>query len=650
MGFIESLHNAIDRFGIDSINCFKAIIGKKSIVSFDIFDTSIRRSVSSPHDVFCLVAKELNIDDSFGFQTIRIDAAKQAKKNALSLGNHEVSIQDIYRCMPFEIAGIKRKDILNKELDIELRICHADPVIKMVYDWCVESNKTIIFTSDTYFSKEFITRILGKCGYSVFDNLYISSEYEETKRSGKLFELMSNDYPISQIVHVGDNLLSDCIRALQNRVIAIKTPRIPNRTTFYKNHLLGGYKGKYNQLKLISNTLIDPFQSLYYKYGFECLGPVLAGASINMFKHMKNKHIDCVYFLARDGYLIKLVFDELFRDQSILSEYLYISRKSIQFPLLHRFDSLREYLLVNGDKKVWTYKMFCNRVGIDDGVAEENWKAKGLSLDYRFLAAELDEEHPVLRFFNDYKATVIANSINAENVLNDYLKQFNLKGNILLADTGGYGTTQKCFEAFSLWNKLDITLEGAYLWIFDNPNIEAFAFPYLEHTSHGGETQITELPLTAHEGSTEGYSIAGNTVVPVLSEYEYSNDEIIETAILEIQKGALDFAKSFASVIELDLLSADVSYENTKRISRHPTLKEASLFGNMFFLSDHQRNYLASPQSIFHYCFNINELKEDFVFSNWKIGFLKRLFKLPGPYYSIIKWSRIIVETMRRNK
>lgn len=630
-----------DHIGISEIESIKDAISTYEYVSFDIYDTLIRRAVPEPEDVFLLLAKQISEEDSDSFRDQRIIAGKKAREKANKNGIAEVTLSDIYDCMPSPYKE-KKEWLMEMEKLIELNICFPDPIMKKIYDWCVCNNKTIAFVSDMYLPYEVIKRMLKKCGYETYDVLLLSCKEGKTKRNGKLYDSLIEIWGFpDKIVHIGDHYRSDWLKARANGIHAIKIPRIPCRTTFCMNSKKACTKKNYVKLKKILNYNSDFEFGFFHKYGFECLGPVLAGTSVHLHEMMKSKKYDRVFFLSRDGYMIKQVYDRLYTNDNHIGEYMYISRKSIQFPLLCSYDNVQDYLLLNGERKVWNYKMFCNRVGIDSKKALADWLNMGLNEQYRFHASQIKSDERIMSFYNLYKDYVQEQSTQAASIVIDYLKQIHFAGNVLIVDTGGYGTTQRCLAEFCRRNGLDVNITGAYLWVFDNPNLDTITFPYMESTSHGGETQITELPLTAHEGTTEAYRKNSiNLIEPVLGIYEYSKHPEMENAINEIQNGAIKFADLYRNCLDLDFLDYRTSYNNTKRISRRPRLKEARMFGDLIFLSDHQENYLAKPKRTLQYLRNFKSLKEDFKASNWKIGFLKRLFKLPLPYYEIISFAR----------
>lgn len=653
--FMDTLYlqNTIEKIPNYSANAIEKKIQKYKVISFDIFDTSVRRKVPEPEDIFELVARASGIKDINEFVYFRKLARTSARENAYRNGLEEVTLNEIYKTLPDKYQD-KISELINYEERIEIECCFADPVIYEVYKWCVDNNKIVIFTSDMYLSKNVVEYILKKCGYTKYNNLFISSETKKTKRTGSLFEyIVRNYYQTSKIVHIGDNIKSDYLIPQRFGIKSVKTAKYPKRTIFcrqkhWKDEKDGFF---YNDLCKLLNYGNNLDGDYYWKYGYECLGPLLFGTAVNLNKIIEDGRFDHIFFLARDGYLIKKIFDLLYPQYSNKETYLYISRKAIQYPLLVDYDNISDYLLLNGVRKKWNFTMFCNRVGIDSSKAASVWKKCGLNLDYMFYAKDIVQDSRIQKFYAQYEKQIRTESSKKKKIVKQYLLENSFKGNVLIVDTGGYATTQKCLERFCANNGISVQITGAYLWTFDNPGFKVFTYPFKDTTSHGGETQLTELPLTAHEGTTEGYySNQDGKILPYLAEYEYKDSQEMEKAINSIQAGAVAFTSQFSIYKELDRLTKDVVYANTKYVSRYPRLLDAKKFGSLSFMSDHQKNYLARPKTLQYYLLHLHELKRDFTHANWKIGFLKLLFKVPLPYYSIIMYSRNVIEKIKAKR
>ncbi len=621
---------------IKKIRCF-------DVVSFDMFDTIIRRNVPEPHFVFEMAAKQIAANiDMVSFMDDRIKAAHKAKE--------EITLDEIYSNMPGKYKHMIEQ-LKAKEIEVEINSCFPDQTLFEVYNWCVVNKKIIIITTDTYLPETVIKIILEKCGYCSYCGLYISCELSKTKRTGSLYHYIKSIYPQKRIIHIGDNIRSDFLNAKKYKIASMQVAKYPLRAKFFdfRNVSKQDYS-QYSNLCKIINYALKPGKSFYYHYGFECLGPLLCGFCKNLDKRARKQNIKKIFFLSRDGYLMKQVFDILYENTDRQTEYLYISRKSIQQPLLSRYESLEKYFLLNGTKKKWNYEMFCNRLGIISEDKLKVWEECGLERTWRFKAEDIEGNKKINRFFNHFKEQCIQKSRESAVLVKKYLQQNGFCGNIAVVDTGGYGTTQKCMECFCKMYEIEACITGFYLWLYDNPGLRAEVYPFRASTSYGGETLITELPLTPKEGTTEGYGIAEEgEILPILADYEYISTPQMQSVIDEIQEGVQDFAKTIKDSIDVISMPAKVTYANIRRVSRYPSLFESRMFGELMFSSDHYKTYLAKPKKISHYMIHPKELYRDFANASWKIAFLKRLFKVPISYYFVIKTIRKFTDKKNMN-
>ena len=85
-----------------------------------------------------------------------------------------------------------------------------------------------------------------------------------------------------------------------------------------------------------------------------------------------------------------------------------------------------------------------------------------------------------------------------------------------------------------------------------------------------------------------------------------------------------------------DVATADEVYKALFRITKKPTLKESVIFGDMLFY-DGASYYLAKPKTLLHYVLHYTEFIRDFSESGWKVGFLKRMMKIPFPYAFVLE-------------
>lgn len=148
-------------------------------------------------------------------------------------------------------------------------------------------------------------------------------------------------------------------------------------------------------------------------------------------------------------------------------------------------------------------------------------------------------------------------------------------------------------------------------------------------------------------GSVESYKLENNgKIVSNRYPYEYlinkkSTFELM--SVRKIQKGAIDFIKDARQDFILSkLLKFDSNelYQGIEQTGMQPNKEDLKLFADFHFYDEGRDDRLAAPRSVFTYIKKPRKLKEDFLISRWKIGFMKRIFKIKLPYQNIYKYMQ----------
>lgn len=316
--------------------------------SFDIFDTLITRQTGNPQGVFLYVQERLkknNIcnDAHFvnNFYTIRCEAEKLAReKNWKEKQLGEVRLEEIY-CLIGNMYSMEY-DILNRimQVEVEIEILLSVPIESNINKLVslLESNEVVLI-SDMYLSKDVIRKMLVKHN-RVFNNIriYVSSENYNTKSSGKLFEYVKKveNVEFSNWIHIGDNYKSDYERPRTLGINAEKYEYVKLReyeSEFLVNNvenlsaqfIVGASKNSVLSLNKINGASIT---------GTTMAGPILTGYVSWLIEDCIENNIDRLYFVARDGYVLKLIADKIIEKKhlSISTKYIYGSRKAWRFP------------------------------------------------------------------------------------------------------------------------------------------------------------------------------------------------------------------------------------------------------------------------------------------------------------------------------
>lgn len=314
---------------VDGMNLeeIKRLIDAHQVISFDVFDTLLFRNVFFPTDIFKIVGKKM--EDLYGienFYDLRINAETESRK---TIENGESNLEDIYTCLGKELGEQAADEAKKLELELELEFIEANPFMKECFDYAIKKNKEVIIISDMYLSKEFIGKLLKKSGYDEVP-LYVSCEYKKGKHSGQLFDVVRKKENIGNKswLHIGDNINSDYRSAIARGLDAYH----------YKN-VRESYVGMIP--KTIEESIVASIQCNYLYNGYEIdywdkfgalhVSPIYFGFALWLYNLTKDK--DNLFFLARDGYIIKEIYD-CFPKTNCFTKYIYASRKSLQIPAL----------------------------------------------------------------------------------------------------------------------------------------------------------------------------------------------------------------------------------------------------------------------------------------------------------------------------
>lgn len=195
-----------------------ALLGDLSnfnVVSFDIFDTVLRRQFHEPDYAKYLLGKELaergffETPDEFVAMRNRVEfTCRQAKQF-----QDDVCITEVYSQLAKDLA-IKEDEALlwlDKEFHYDLSMAlPKDEMVEIVKQLSARG-KEIWFVTDIYYTKQQIETMLRKIGIAVPYRLFVSSDLGKRKDAGTMWAFIKEIVQQEQKshIHVGDNVRSD---------------------------------------------------------------------------------------------------------------------------------------------------------------------------------------------------------------------------------------------------------------------------------------------------------------------------------------------------------------------------------------------------------------------------------------------------------
>lgn len=293
---------------------------KYDVISFDLFDALVFRSVDDKEKLYNLIALQKE-DDIFSISRY------EAEKYIASTQPH-YNIYDIYD--EIKRRGQVSKVELQDEFNVELSLCEPNPYMYYIYEELKKANKKIVVLVDTYWTKEYIQQILKKCGYDFAENIYASCEMKKSKQVGDAYTELVSMFPEMKQIHIGSNYQIDYKSARKNGCKAYYYESVSDRGNKYRNYKY--YDG--SLAGAISNSIIN--QELhngicdmtpYEQYGFTYGGKLVTGYCHYINEQVHEKQIDKLLFLARDANIIHKIYNEFYCECD--NEYVYASRNSV---------------------------------------------------------------------------------------------------------------------------------------------------------------------------------------------------------------------------------------------------------------------------------------------------------------------------------
>lgn len=610
-------------------NIFK-IIDEHEYIFFDIYDTLIKRNVIDNVDVLKLVEREYQkkYNDKINYVKKRLLAEKKARKNNI---NKEVNIDEIY----IELKEYYPEKVVNTlkklEIEIEIEISTINNDVIDYYYYAVNAGKKIYIISDMYLRYEQILEILKKNNIQVFEKLFISCEERVTKwENGNLFLscIEKEKLDRNKIVHIGNDRIADYKMALKQGIDAVLLENTNIKNKYYrKKYIEKDILLDYKCLnKFISNNLRDNMD-IDYKLGYEVFGPMLYVFANWIYRKAKEKNIDKIFFLSRDGYIVKKAFDEINQENNIKSTYMFCSRRTFILPSLNFYENIEDMIT--------TYKSWGNKINVRAfffrfGINVDDYK--DLLEKYDVKAEDLVNinDKRIRKMFLALKTNIIKKSLEQLDLLKLYFKQINFKGKVAIVDIGAGGSIETALKMINDKAKLNINYTCFYLYSYKDLNEKRMSLFDINNKNDILKKtfpfcyMLLEMFYSAPHPTVIEYVNNDSEIKP-----KFSNDGIDynNKMITNLRLGAIGFTKNIKnnSLKRYISISSDLSMKNFEKFGVAPILLDSKRWGTYKLDSD-EYSYLAKPKKIRFYLFNLNLLKKDLKNSMWLSGFITNLF------------------------
>ncbi|AFM26298.1 HAD family hydrolase [Desulfomonile tiedjei] len=199
------------------------------VVSFDVFDTLLRRVVFPPEKTKIPSARALSgllrsrgvsidVGQILALRTqVEIAQWQAAKSQGF---DPEYHIHGVFHgllknFMDEDEARLHVPRLIDEEISGEKWACRSEEGMVEAVRRLRELGKRVVFISDMYLGHDHVKELLDRNGFKgLFHRGYVSSEHRLSKRSGRLFVRMLEDEQVEprQWIHFGDKITNDLLR------------------------------------------------------------------------------------------------------------------------------------------------------------------------------------------------------------------------------------------------------------------------------------------------------------------------------------------------------------------------------------------------------------------------------------------------------
>lgn len=390
----------------------------------------------------------------------------------------------------------------------------------------------------------------------------------------------------------------------------------------------------------------------YRCFGYHCLGPLLLGYSNWLLENFKKNGLKKVYFFSRDGFIMKKAFDLVHKDEDIHTYYLEVSRRSLRVPILWKNYSLENLLTMISPSMLVSLNSIFDAVGLCINEYTSLLEKYGYNVSTTFYKKDMLNDKCLAAMYNELSIDIERNSQEEFKILQAYIKQKDIEGKFAIVDIGWSGGMQRFLQTTLKEMSIDAEIFGYYTGVANYfkrnekfgqaLNLNGYLFDY----SHNPDdidyrscfVGLYEMLFLETKGSVRKYvEDATGQICAERYDYEYMvNGRLLDEVkfIKEVQQGALDYIVDNATVKRINI-DKFILCNNLLKAGQKPTNEAIRLFADFRFFDEGECLPLAAPRSIFYYTLHASDFKKDFLKSRWKTAFLRRLLKLPLPYYFI---------------
>lgn len=528
--------------------------GDFDVLSLDVFDTLVWRTVPEPRDVFLQIGHVLrergHLHSSSTIASFAAERARAEDRARRGAATREVTLEDIYARFPQGyLEGISIEDLPACEREVERALVHRHADVFALARHAQERGVRIALVSDTYFRADFIRTLTGIDA----DFVIVSCEHGLSKHQGlHRVLLQQSGVPAARILHVGDNKLADIdgpnvfgiarywLRKFPAAFDTMVPRELPDPWTPRATMLSSPDAGITMLRGRAQHRALTP----HARWGAGVLGPLLAGFGEWVTERCTAREIRTALCLMREGTLLKNILD--IQNSGVVAHETYLSR----------YSALRASIFTGSAEEIAAFVQRPASQPAGEVLAQLGLGAHDVS---GVLATDVltraQVQALVTHLAGDRRVRdrIVAESTRARARLLAHIAQsvsLHQAQTVAVIDLGYKGTIQARLQAIFEHEGLPLHTHGLYVvtsaevyeaqtrgvraegWLAENGQPTAMAHTFIR------SPEVFEQSLMADCGSTlghhdDGSPVLGDNLVPATQRQQ----------INEVQAGALLYAR-----------------------------------------------------------------------------------------------------------
>ncbi|MBQ6816130.1 MAG: HAD-IA family hydrolase [Clostridia bacterium] len=566
---------------------------------YDFFDTIVHRKCN-PDATKMLWAK--NIREHFNIPLsaevmwkLRLESEEtvRSQHNFNNEPPYALIVNEIYNRLISFLPNISQVDFYNNCLEIDINVEKSvqyldDEILTELKDIKANGEKIAII-SDFYLPSEAFVEFIKNLGISdLIDEIFVSSSLDLRKSNGTLYDYVLKKLNcVNSCIMSGDNYNSDYKIPSAKGVPAVHKPnKVVYQNLPDKNGII---KQIYSLEKELKKSKIPFINYTFYLYLF----------TYNLFNELKSAGAKNVFFLAREGKILKRVFEEyqkLNDDFTIKAHYLYASRASTMLPSLQNIKQ-EDFSCFFAEYNNCSVLDFLVSLGFTTEEIDDVCKNININKDEKIHNFSKSKEFNALKnskFIDLYESKRAEQKSNFVEYINSFGANLQKEG-LYIVDVGWKGSIQS--NIFKILDK-KVTVKGYYIGLSGNRCVDSknlkkglvfSKYPvkssYYECFSQ--HTYFTEILLSADHGPTCYYSLTENIAKPVLAEDK--NNDLIYNLIKDTQDGFVNSLVKINNIFKFSCYSpnsvlkifADIQLKNSFVLNQKERKLKNIFFSNL---------------------------------------------------------------------